>query len=160
MLLRNLELEGNENDLVNGSRGILVGWKPREQVLDECFQLQQECVATLRKGYETNEERKIRIRVEQKIDNLTCSTIEHIPIVKFMNNRRITCVPEKFSYEFLNVGECIRWQVGTTYPDFLNCDLIQTSTVVFGCLNCNRFSCSEVHTFAIIEPHTSYEVIC
>ena len=118
MLLRNLEIEGNEKDLVNGSRGILVGWKSKEKVLSECLFRQHECAEILRKRSETNEERKVRIRVEQKIDNLNNSIIDPIPIVRFRNGRLIDCVPEKFSYEFLNVGECIRIQVSTIYLTF------------------------------------------
>ncbi|KAG0609116.1 hypothetical protein M758_8G159100 [Ceratodon purpureus] len=111
MLLRNLDQKGNENDLVNGSRGILVGWKSKEKVLNECFVDQSGCAEILRNRPETNEERRVRIRVEQKIVNLNNSSIDPIPIVRFRNERLIDCVPEKFSYEFLNVGECIRWQV-------------------------------------------------
>lgn len=113
MLLRNLIMEGNEGDLVNGSRGILVGFKSKGDTLFECQERLKECTKIMRERTETDEERRIRIREERKVYNLNESTFKEIPIVRFRNGRIIACVPEKFSYEILNVGECIRWQVST-----------------------------------------------
>jgi len=121
MLLKNLILEGKESDLVNGSRGILVGWKPKDQVLHECQERLKECAKIQRERPETDEERRVRIRAERKVYNINGSTIEEVPIVRFRNGRIIDCVPEKFSYEMLNVGECIRWQVSAVSPDFPDC---------------------------------------
>lgn len=114
--MRNLVLEGSESDLVNGSRGILVGWKAKDVVLAELEKL-------LEKYSEsgTEKERWERSRTKQKISNLSRSSITDVPVVKFRNGQRISCVPEKFSYEILNVGECTRLQVSTEFPGILNC---------------------------------------
>lgn len=126
--MRNLILEGKKSDLVNGSRGILVGWKPKDQVLDESLEHLKTLARILREGNETDEGRRERFREEQTVYNLSESTLEEVPIVRFKNGRVIACVPEKFSYEVLNVGECIRWQVSTIYPDCSNCFFSPYST--------------------------------
>ena len=36
ILLKNLDQNGIENGLVNGSQGDLVGWKSQQQVWEEC----------------------------------------------------------------------------------------------------------------------------
>lgn len=101
MLLRNLELEGKESDLVNGSRGVVVGWKSKEEEMKE---LSQEIKPS--KRYDPDESPSM-----SAYKRLKRSSIEFIPIVKFRNGRCIDCVPELFEYPVLNVGVCRRLQV-------------------------------------------------
>ncbi|KAG0601460.1 hypothetical protein M758_11G113000 [Ceratodon purpureus] len=108
MLLRNLELAGRESDLVNGSRGVVIGWKSKQEKL----------VALQRKveQFKSADGPKLKTHPEEAkllsaIGKLKLSSIEFIPIVAFRNGRSIECDPELFEYPILNVGECRRLQV-------------------------------------------------
>jgi hypothetical protein len=103
MLLWNLELEGKESDLVNGSRGVVVGWKSKEEKLKE-----------LESGYDWSRYRDLdEIKPTSAYKRLKCSNIKFIPVVAFRNQRTVDCIPELFDYPILNVGECQRLQVRT-----------------------------------------------
>ncbi|KAG0601459.1 hypothetical protein M758_11G112900 [Ceratodon purpureus] len=101
MLLRNLELLGKKSDLVNGSRGVVVGWKSKEDKLKEL-----ELDKTRPRYCDLDE-----IKPTSAYKRLKSSSIEFIPIVEFRNGRTIDCIPELFDYPILNVGECQRLQV-------------------------------------------------
>ena len=108
MLLRNLELRGRESDLVNGSRGVVIGWKSK-QVKLEALQRKVE-------GFKSPNGAKHKMQPEEAklfstIGKLKRSSIEFIPVVAFRNGRAIECDPELFEYPILNVGECRRLQV-------------------------------------------------
>lgn len=102
MLVRNLTLTGKESDLVNGSRGVVVGWAFRDVILEEC-----RAVLRSKQYPETPKE----VEAQLMYDKLKATCFNLIPIVRFRNGREIYCVPERFSYEILNTGECVRWQV-------------------------------------------------
>jgi hypothetical protein len=99
MLLWNLDLEGKESDLVNGSRGVVVGWKSKEEKLEEM-------PPRITKPKTADDYKYKRIS-----ENLDKSSIDQIPIVQFRNGRVVDCVPESFTYRILNVGDCVRLQV-------------------------------------------------
>lgn len=104
MLLWNLELKGKESDLVNGSRGVVVGWKSKEEKLKE-----------LESEYDCSRHRDLdEIKSTSAYKRLKCSNIKFIPVVAFRNQRTVDCIPELFDYPILNVGECRRLQVRTT----------------------------------------------
>lgn len=105
MLLRNLELAGKESDLVNGSRGVVIGWKSKKEKL-EALQRKVE-----RSPPSQNKINSKEVKLRSSIDKLTRSSIEFIPVVSFRNGRTIDCIPELFEYPILNVGECRRLQV-------------------------------------------------
>lgn len=102
MLLWNLELKGKESDLVNGSRGVVVGWKSKQEKLKELE----------KKGSRYCDLDEIKPTSAYK--RLKCSSIKFIPVVAFRNQRTVDCIPELFDYPILNVGECRRLQVRTT----------------------------------------------
>jgi hypothetical protein len=94
MLLWNIRLKGKKSEmLVNGSRGIIVGWKSTEQILYENYV----------KGREE--------QCEWVCDLLRKSGIECVPVVQFRNGSVVDCVPQAFTHEVLNVGVCTRLQV-------------------------------------------------
>lgn len=99
MLLWNLDLEGKESDLVNGSRGVVVGWKPKEKKMEE-----MPPPTTKPKTADDYKYKRI-------FENLNNSSVDQIPIVRFRNGRVVDCVPESFTYRILNVGDCVRLQV-------------------------------------------------
>jgi hypothetical protein len=101
MLLQNLELEGKESDIVNGSRGVVVGWKSKRKKLKELE----------KKGPRYCDLDKIR--PTSAYERLNCSSIKFIPVVASQNKRTVDCIPELFDYPILNVGECQRLQVRT-----------------------------------------------
>lgn len=97
MLLWNIRLKGPKSEmLVNGSRGVIVGWKSTEQILFEEFVMGQE----ERCGWDDS----IFYLLEK-------SGIECVPVVQFRNGSVVDCVPEAFTHEVLNVGVCTRLQV-------------------------------------------------
>lgn len=104
MLLRNLDLTGRKSDLVNGSRGVVVGWKTKAEKLAEL-------------SIEHNRSKKNKDSGESgpmsAYERLKNSSLKFIPIVKFRNERHMDCIPELFEYEVLNVGKCRRLQVST-----------------------------------------------
>lgn len=97
MLLWNIKLTGEKSKmLVNGSRGVIVGWKSTEQILGERWV----------KG------REDRCEWDGSIfDLLRKSGIECVPVVQFRNGSVVDCVPVAFTHEVLNVGVCTRLQV-------------------------------------------------
>jgi hypothetical protein len=105
MLLRNLELAGRESDLVNGSRGVVVGWKSRQEKVDA---LQREVAKFKSPSWKMNPE---EARLRSIIGKLIRSSTEFIPVVAFRNGRKIDCDPEIFDYPVFGVGECSRVQV-------------------------------------------------
>ena len=105
MLLRNLELRGKKSDLVNGSRGVVIGWKSKKEKL-EVLKLKAEQFKSPQHKMHPKEAKLL-----STIAKLERSSIEFIPVVAFRNGRAIECDPELFEYPILNVGECRRWQV-------------------------------------------------
>lgn len=97
MLLWNIKQKGKKSEmLVNGSRGVIVGWKSTEQILDEYYV----------------EGREERCEWDYSIfDLLRKSGIECVPVVQFRNGSVVDCVPQAFTHEVLNVGVCTRLQV-------------------------------------------------
>ena len=103
MLLRNVAIKGNESDLGNGSRGVVVGWKSKGAILDECLDVLEHTDSPgTPEAFEAQQ-------TQAKL--LQATEFDTIPIVKFRNGRVLNCLPEKFSYEIPNVGECIGHQV-------------------------------------------------
>jgi len=90
MLLKNLDLVGSKDSmLVNGSRGVVIGWKMRDEKLLEMNSETERCAYNI----------------------LQRSNVNQIPIVKFKNGREFDCMPCEFSCLVLKVGECKRFQV-------------------------------------------------
>ncbi|CAM6122355.1 unnamed protein product [Calypogeia fissa] len=103
ILLRNLLRPGSQTmTLVNGSRGVVVGWTPREQALaDLTAERENLGEGTLKKKFLT----------QNWIKCLQESDFDMVPRVKFRNGQTIDIVPMVFSHEVVNVGECTRIQV-------------------------------------------------
>ncbi|KAG0557291.1 hypothetical protein KC19_11G117400 [Ceratodon purpureus] len=105
MLVRNMQLAGKESDLVNGSRGVVVGWTSREEKLEK---ITWKLSLFRTPKFKTN---PVEDRLLHIAGKLSQSTIEFIPIVAFRNGRVIDCDPEMFDYQVLKVGLCTRVQV-------------------------------------------------
>ena len=78
MLLRNLELEGKKNDLVNGSRGVVVGWKSKQEKLKELERKGQDIVILT------------RLNPRQFIKDSSAATLSSFPLLRSEISARST----------------------------------------------------------------------
>ena len=124
--MRNMQLAGKESDLVNGSRGVVVGWTSREEKLEK---ITWKLSLFRTPKFKTN---PVEDRLLHIAGKLSQSTIEFIPIVAFRNGRVIDCDPEMFDYQVLKVGSCTRVQVSLIY--FFQISFKVMNFVVHGCI--------------------------
>ncbi|KAG6541057.1 hypothetical protein Mapa_017544 [Marchantia paleacea] len=102
MLTRNIKRPGSQKlSLVNGSRGIIVGWTERTHALDELAE-------ELEQAGEGGKKKSSTFDWLKSIDD---SNFEMIPRVKFRNGQTLNVLPMTFNFEVLNVGECTRIQI-------------------------------------------------
>ncbi|BBN03582.1 ATP-dependent DNA helicase PIF1 [Marchantia polymorpha subsp. ruderalis] len=102
MLIRNIKRPGSQKlSLVNGSRGIIVGWTERTHALDELAE-------EFQKAGEGGKKKTSMFDWMKSIDD---SNFEMIPRVKFRNGQTLNVLPMNFDFEVLNVGECTRIQI-------------------------------------------------
>lgn len=107
MLVRNLDLTSDNGMLVNGSRGVVTGFAPREEVLKN---LKAASTSTTEAGKPMT----FGVDMEDimsKISMLNKISLEQLPIVKFTNGREETIFPFEFSREIPLVGKCVRLQL-------------------------------------------------
>ncbi|DBA72022.1 TPA: hypothetical protein ACH3X2_14301 [Trebouxia sp. C0005] len=108
MLLRNLELTGNDRMLVNGSRGVITKFVPKDEHVKEMVGLRHRQGATpgapVPQGAEAG-------KLEQAIQSLHKWPGTVLPVVKFVNGREEVLLPELFTADVAAVGVCKRLQV-------------------------------------------------
>ncbi len=91
MLLKNLELQAGSRSLVNGSRGVVVGFEAIRGDNDS--------------SHNTNNNNK-------SSNNNSNNSNLGIPIVRFKNGVERVMIREVFSTEVFLEGKCVRKQVG------------------------------------------------
>jgi len=107
MLLKNLDL-GSSQLLVNGSRGVIVGFQMDIQslLINLVTDLQK-----LKKD-KRKSARYAAIDIRSKIESILSQTnTPKIPIVKFVNGREEVILPEYFTTEISGIGRCVRYQL-------------------------------------------------
>lgn len=126
MLLWNLDLSAPKSEmLVNGSRGLIVGWKSKEKKMKELSTKTAEdfrhekMYESLKTPIGNNPKTAEEFRHEKMYEALKKSSIKNIPIVQFTNGRVEDCVPVEFDHDVLNVGKCTRLQVGSIFQMFV-----------------------------------------
>ncbi|KAL2643771.1 hypothetical protein R1flu_011358 [Riccia fluitans] len=103
MLTRNIKRPGSDKlSLVNGSRGIVVGWTHRGEALDDLAKEMDK--ATPSGGKKKNS-------MFDFLKAMDDSNFEMIPRVQFRNGRTVDVLPMIFTFEVLTVGECTRVQI-------------------------------------------------
>eukprot|EP00897_Mesotaenium_endlicherianum_P008653 jgi/Mesen1/7816/ME000413S07065 len=126
MLLRNLDLDADRDGmLVNGSRGVIIGWKSKGEAAQEV----EDELAALRlatssatpgggaragsaRGTAGEEERRVREwRLQSAAKKFRESHLESLPVVRFQNGRQMAIAPEKFDHAVPGSGTCVRIQV-------------------------------------------------
>ncbi|KAL3131052.1 hypothetical protein ABBQ38_15563 [Trebouxia sp. C0009 RCD-2024] len=108
MLLRNLELTGNDRMLVNGSRGVITRFITKTEHVKEMVGLRHGTGPVpgtpVPQGAEAG-------KLEASIQNLHKWPGTVLPVVKFVNGREEVLVPETFTADVAAVGVCKRLQV-------------------------------------------------
>jgi len=106
MLLKNLDL-GSSQMLVNGSRGVIVGFQTDFQsiLLNLVTELQK-----LKKD-KRKSSRYNALDLRSKIESILNQPDPKFPIVKFVNGREEVILPEYFSAEISGIGRCVRYQL-------------------------------------------------
>lgn len=94
MLLRNLDLKsGSDRMLVNGSRGVVIGFRIMEGLEDPS---------------ESDDELESFLDSDDEPESWAG---EQIPIVRFLNGRETAIFPQEFSCDLSGYGSCVRMQV-------------------------------------------------
>ena len=78
MLLRNLELEGKKSNLVFGSRGVVVGWKSKQEKLKELERKGQDIVILT------------RLNPRQLTKDSSAAALSSFPLLRFEISARST----------------------------------------------------------------------
>jgi len=106
MLLKNLDL-GSSNMLVNGSRGVVIGFDTDMPgiLLSLVKELQN-----LKKDKKRSA-RYDALDLRSKIESILAQPRPIFPIVRFVNGREEVILPEYFSAEISGIGRCVRYQL-------------------------------------------------
>lgn len=106
MLLKNLDL-GSKAMLVNGSRGVIVGFETDVEAI--LMELQKDLEAL--KKDRSRFARYDALTIRSKMEAIISQPDPHFPIVRFVNGREEVILPEYFSSEIMSVGRCVRYQL-------------------------------------------------
>jgi ATP-dependent DNA helicase PIF1 len=106
MLIKNLDV-GTGNMLVNGSRGVIIGFESDiglilMQLVDELAKL---------KKLPGNQPRFEAQSVRRKMEFIAMQKNGVYPYVRFVNGKEKLILPEYFSSEIAFVGRCVRYQI-------------------------------------------------
>jgi len=106
MLLKNLDL-GSSSMLVNGSRGVIIAFESDHRKI--LLKLVQE-LQKLKLDRKT-QARYLSLHIRSQIEWILEQPDPKFPIVRFVNGREETILPDYFSAEISGIGKCIRYQL-------------------------------------------------